>query len=448
MQAKRNRRSMMLRALFVETLEGRQLLSAGGLDTSLGGDGIVSIPFNSVSAQGNAMAVQSDGKIVEVGRASDKHFLVARYNANGSPDTTFGSLGSGVVSVHVSDDDTTNIAYAVAIQTDGKIVVAGQAIHSINGGDPMIVCRFLSNGSLDHSFDDDGIVEINRFGGTIGPADYARGNAIAIQKDGKIIIAGDEEEGFTNPNDNLVMTRLNTDGSMDNKFGTFGEIDFDHDDNEVARAIAIDYNDTPATNPDYGKIVVVGHVSSNEETDIERGFADNNAAYKALIVRFTASGKLDTSFNKTGYIDGKIGGTGASVDAQAVAIEGDGYIVVAGSQGKNLGSSDHDFLVARFTPSGTRDTSFGGNGTVIVNMGGDDRATSVVIGGFGQQVIVGGTSGGSFALAAFNNNGLLDQSFGNKGKVLTFPDHGPSNVQLALAPNHTIVAAGGNDFNT
>jgi uncharacterized delta-60 repeat protein len=436
--------------ILIEALESRRLLSAGALDTSFAKDGVTSTTFDTNSVQGHGMAVQADGKIVEVGTASGGLLTLVRYNTDGTLDTTFGPLGTGKETKHVLTADLGNFGICVAIQPDGKIVVGGQAIGPEPGiDDYMIVCRFNSNGSFDNTFDHDGIVDFQGIQSHLTP-EYARANAITFQKDGKIIIAGDESQGFFNNNDNLILIRLNKDGSVDQNFGIRGSVDFDHDDNEVAEAVTVDYNDTPATNPDYGKIIVVGHVFSGHEESDEIDGVISGTTFKALIARFTPNGQLDTSFNKTGYIDSKIGGTSPSVDVKGVVVESGGNIVVAGSEGTKSDSTDHKFFLAGITSSGAMNKTFGtnGTGTVTTSLGGNDLATSLVLGGFGQQLIAGGTHNDVFGLAAYNLDGTLDTGFGNGGKVTTGTDHFAFDVQVALAPNHTIVAAGGNDFNT
>jgi uncharacterized delta-60 repeat protein len=442
------RKSNVSPGRLIEELEGRRLLSAGALDTSFAKDGVTSNSFDTTLAQGHGMAVQADGKIVEVGGTSDGKLALVRYNTDGTLDKTFGSQGTGKETTHVLAADLANFGVCVAIQPDGKIVVGGQAIGPAPGiDDYMIVCRFNSNGSFDNTFSQDGVADFQNIQSHIN-GQYARADAIAFQKNGQIIIAGDENQGFFNSNDNLLLIRLNKDGSVDQNFGIRGSVDFDHDDNEAPEAVTIDYNDTPAINPDYGKIIVVGHVFSDQEESDEIDGVIQDTTFKALIARFTPSGQLDTSFNKTGYIDSKIGGTSPSVDVKGLVVESGGNIVVAGSEGTKSDSTDHKFFLAGITPSGALNKNFGTNGTVTTSLGGNDLATSLVMGGFGQQLIAGGTHNDVFGLAAYNLNGTLDTSFGNNGKVTTGTDHFAFDVQVALGPNHTIVAAGGNDFNT
>jgi uncharacterized delta-60 repeat protein len=428
-------------------LESRQLLSGGALDTSFSGDGKASAPFDASGVTGNGMAVQADGKIVEVGKVADGNFSLVRFNADGSLDTSFGSHGTGKISTHVGDFQNVEAAFAVAIQSDGKIVVlaADQGHPDAMGGDfDMVVARFTSSGSFDNSFGHGGFVRLSNFDShtSIG----VDPSAIAIQHDGKIVVAGAEEQGafaLGGANDNFVIGRLNTNGTLDTSFNGDGKANIDLGENEEAEGMAIDYNGTAATNSDFGKIVVVGHQTEDDESQ---------DAEKVVVARYNTNGSMDKSFNKTGILLTSAGDTAKSTDAEAVAIEAGGAIVIAGHAGKNMGSTDHHFFMARFNVSGTLDKTFGGGSTggVVTSFGGtgNDNATSIVIGGLGQQLIAGGISNGKFALAAYSLDGHPISTFGGGGQVTTtIGDAGP-HVQLALSPNRTIVAAGGVNFIT
>jgi uncharacterized delta-60 repeat protein len=429
----RKSRTHRVSKILVEALESRQLLSGGGLDTSFNnGHGTDSISLGPVSVKGYGMAVQSDGKIVEVGSASNGEIALIRFNTDGTLDKTFGPVHNGIALVSIRNPGAKypDVAHAVAIQPDGKIVVVGEA----DIGATMFVARFNPDGTLDKSFDTDGVVGVS--------GDDA--DAVAIEN-GKIIVAGSELEGFLNPNDNLIVARLNGDGSIDTSFGTGGRIDLDLGENEDPRAIAIDNNDTPATNPDYGKIIIVGHQATDFDHLIQ---PDLKTTDKILIARYLANGKPDTSFNGSGVLVTTANDGAKSTDADAVTIESGGKIVVAGSAGTNFGSNDHNFFTARFTVNGALDKSFGIQGNTVSDFGGNDYAQSIIVGGFGQQLIVGGTSNGKFALAALTLDGHPFSGFGVSGKVITTVDNSTSIDQLALAPNHTIVAAGGPGFDT
>ncbi len=156
--------------------------SDGSLDTSFDGDGKVTTDIDSGDAA-LAMVIQSDGKILLAGYGGGyKYFALARYNSDGSLDNTFGTGGKVTTDIGGSYD----LVYDIAIQSDGKIIVTGD---SYNGNYDFALARYTSNGSLDLSFDGDGKVTTPIGGGN----DYAYD--IAIQSDGKIVVAGYSDNG-------------------------------------------------------------------------------------------------------------------------------------------------------------------------------------------------------------------------------------------------------------
>ena len=236
---------------WVEACEPRRLLAvAGSLDPSFSDDGLASFNGGGVGWTAHAVAVQTDGKTVVAG-ASGFDVTVVRFNVDGTPDTTFGPTHNGSVFTHVGPAGITSAAYAVAIQPDGKIVVAGA---SNNDFDPCVL-RYNTDGTLDKTFDGDGIKTID-FGVTsISATLYA----VALQSDGKIVVAGDDYQGLLiNDDDDFAVARLNTNGSLDSSFDGDGKATVDFGDEEVAYGVAIDYSGTPETNPRYGGIVLVG----------------------------------------------------------------------------------------------------------------------------------------------------------------------------------------------
>jgi len=189
-----------VRRCVLETLETRRLLSAAGsLDSSFNGDGLANVDFGQgVVGVATDVAVQSDGKTVVVGytTGATHDFAVARFNFDGSLDTTFGAPASpGRAVTPIGNKDYAE-AKAVAIQGDGKIVVVGEddVERSFDyDGSNFAVARYLPNGRLDPTFDGDGIRTIK----VRGPVEYA--NAVAVQGDGKILVAGQDYNGTLTP---------------------------------------------------------------------------------------------------------------------------------------------------------------------------------------------------------------------------------------------------------
>ena len=334
----------------------------GNLDTSFDSDGLVTTDLNGGDDQANALAIQTDGKIVVAGFTNNSNFVIARYNTDGSLDTGFDSDGL----VTTDFGPVLNEAHALAIQTDGKIVVAG-----VTGSSDLdfAIARYNSDGSLDTGFDSDGLVKTD-FGSTDEQA-----NALAIQTDGKIVVAG-----YTLLNDyDFAIARYNTNGSLDTSFNSDGmeTSDFSFFDQAFALAIQTD-----------GKIVVVG--------------SSLNASFNAdfAVARYNTIGLLDTSFDLDGLV---MTDFGISHDnAYAVAIQTDGKIVVAGS---TPNGSTTDFALTRYDSDGSLDTSFDTDGKVTTDFGlGNDVAYALAIQNDGKLLVAGYADSGSnndFALARY-----------------------------------------------
>ena len=278
--------------------------ASGSLDSSFGSDGKVITVFGTSNESANSIAIQSNGKIVVAGSSSNgtnNEFTVTRYNTDGSLDSSFDSDGKVTTTIGSNAD-----AFSVAIQSDGKIVLAGNAI--IGGRDEIAVARYNTDGSLDSSFDSDGKVTT-----TIGEADYAA--SVVVQSDGKIVVAGSSATGGDS---NFALIRFNTDGSLDSSFDPavtpIGSA------NDEAYSVAIQSN---------GKIVVAG-------------YSDNGAQRVFAVARYNTDGSLDSSFDSDGKVTTAIGSGDFAFSA---AIQSDGKIVVVGSS--NNGSDD-DFAILRY----------------------------------------------------------------------------------------------------
>ncbi|MEO5952996.1 MAG: delta-60 repeat domain-containing protein, partial [Chloroflexia bacterium] len=316
----------------------------GDLDQAFGTGGKVTTDFFTHTDTATAVAIQSNGKIVAAGyslvSASDFDFALSRYNSDGTLDTTFDADGKVTTPILSGSDD----AYAVAIQSDGKIVAAGFAYHDTTSFDDFALARYLSDGSLDTTFSGDGKVVTDFLGGN----DEAK--AVAIQSDGKVVAAGFARSPSSR--NYFALARYNFDGNPDTSFGTGGDgkvtTDFGVSTTGLDMAIQAD-----------GKIVVAG------SADVGVGNAD------FVLARYLSDGSLDTSFG---------GGTGkvttdffGSYDtANALAIQTNGKIVAAGSA--DHGANSNDFALARYLSDGSLDTTFSGNGKVFADFGGNDVA--------------------------------------------------------------------------
>lgn len=193
----------------------------GNLDHSFGDNGLAFASFGSPDdiVQGNAMAVQSDGRIDIVGSTRDYNtgitdVAVARFNTDGSLDQSFGS--GGKLTTHVTGASE---ARAVAIQGDGRIVVAGDALANnvqLPQETDFLLVRYLNDGTLDSSFDADGIVTTGFLGVNQSPGfDFATG--VAVQASGKIVAVGTSDEAF-------ALACYSPNGSLDSNFGQGGKV--------------------------------------------------------------------------------------------------------------------------------------------------------------------------------------------------------------------------------
>jgi uncharacterized delta-60 repeat protein len=324
--------------------------SNGTLDASFGTGGKVVTDFGGSFDAVGSVALQGDGKIVAGGWSvvnSIARFALARYTSNGTLDPGFGiagkvTTGFGGVSAQV---------FAIALQPDEKIVVAGYA--NVNGGYEFALARYNSNGTLDATFGMGGKVTTG-FGAEQGFS-FAQAHSLAIQWDGKIVAAG---EAFVGGFD-FALARYNSNGTLDSSFGLSGKTLTKFGSNDRAFSMALQ--------PD-GRIVAAGTTSAN--------FA---------LARYHSNGTLDATFGTGGKAITDF--AGSSDAALAVAIQGDGKIVAAGQAFLNV---SFDFAVARYNSNGTLDASFGSGGKAITNFAGlADQAFSVAIQPDGKAVVAG-----------------------------------------------------------
>jgi uncharacterized delta-60 repeat protein len=337
------------------------------------------------------VAIQPNGKIVVVGRASSRagygSFVVVRYRANGRLDRGFGGDGIVVTDVAKGQDS----ASAVAIQPNRKIVVVGT--RAVAGHETITVVRYRRKGALDRTFGEDGIATVD--------VEDATGEDVAIQPDGRIVVVGTVFGTSW-----FAVARLDRLGALDDTFHGDGIATVD-----VGAELAL--TSALALQPD-GKIVVAGASWTEEGFD---GIA---------VVRFLAGGQVDGSFGTGGIATAEFtAGTDGGGDwAGGVAIQRNGRIVVAGDAG---GPAEYtsSFGVARFLADGSLDPSFRGDGTARTNFTRwDDSASDVAIQADGKIVAAGvaGFAWGSlatFALVRYRADGTLDPSFGDGGKLRT-----------------------------
>jgi uncharacterized delta-60 repeat protein len=280
----------------------------GTVDTSFGSSGKVTTAVGSGSDIGRQVAVQSDGKIVVVGESiigGNFDFAVARYNTNGSLDTTFNGTGKVTTAIGSGDED----AECVVLQNDGKIVAAGRSHNGSNND--FAVLRYNTNGSLDTTFNSTGKV-ITTFGSNEEIAE-----SMAVQNDGKIVVAGGVYNGS---NWDVGLVRYNTNGILDTTFNTTGKVTTTiGSGDDFGYGVAVQYD---------GKIVVAGDSNNGNNFDF-------------AVVRYNTDGSLDTNFGGTGKLTIPVGV--ADDHGHSMALQNDGKIVVSGDYFN--GSNEHFALL-------------------------------------------------------------------------------------------------------
>jgi uncharacterized delta-60 repeat protein len=246
----------------------------GTLDTTFGSGGKVISALGDNNAEGHAVAVQADGRIivgglVVLGGQNEVQFAVVRYNANGTLDTTFGSNHSGFTAFGTNTDNYNYGAFSVAIEPDGRIVAAGDS-RDATLRDQWVVARYNSDGSFDTSFGGTGIVTEHIMGAA---NDFAY--AEALQADGKVVVAGTHDESNNFGQQSFALARFNADGSLDTTFNGTGIVTTQIGTGSIARGVAIQ--------PADGKIVLAG-------------FATVNGVSNIAVARYLANGPTIGSF--------------------------------------------------------------------------------------------------------------------------------------------------------
>jgi uncharacterized delta-60 repeat protein len=380
---------------------GSAQADGGALDPAFAGTGMVSTPMPTALGDGTAVTLQGDGKIViggYLGSADRRYGQLAleRYMPDGSRDASFGASGLVTTDIGGSDLDVIN---ALAVQRDGKIVAAGDA------GGLLALVRYDPNGALDSTFGEMGIASPS------GSSAWTTGaTAVALQPDGKIVVAGGS------------LARYNPDGSLDSSFGTNGVV------TTGASGLAL------ALQPD-GKIVVGGF----------RRVGTGASSYAQFVVeRYDSTGTRDLGFGFNGMVTTAIGDGDAY--GRALALQPDGKILLAG--GAVVHWQGVSALV-RYTAGGALDSSFGDKGIVITagdNLGYVSGANAVLLQKDGRIVTVGDGLEWSwgFGLARYLPDGMVDPTFGLGGIVTT--TFGASTTAsaraAALQPDGKIIAFG------
>ncbi len=379
----------------------------GDLDPSFGSHGRVTTRCL-VHCHANAVVIDSQRRIVAAGEGTNARFGVVRYRASGDLDRSFGSKGR--VTTRFPGPLPVSVATSAATDPQGRLVVGGSNCDVFeNSGDPDFPCRFAlaryrADGSLDGSFNGNGRV-VSSFG------TYASLSSVAIDSKGRILAAGTQCEGTCS----FLVARYRANGHLDSSFGDGGSRTIKFGVQNEAKSMAIDHE---------GRIVVVGRTGIGGPSQF-------------AVARYLPSGNLDHSFGAGGKVTTGFGSEDAG--ARSVAIDARGRIIAAGF-------GDHTFALVRYRSNGDPDPSFGGDGKLATRFG---RRTSIVYAvaiDSSSRIVATGQAGADFdlALARYRPNGVLDRSFGKRGRVTTSFGHGNSGPNAAAIDSRDrIVAAGG-----
>jgi uncharacterized delta-60 repeat protein len=385
--------------------------SPGSLDPAFGSDGIVMDGVDLDEA--NAVIVLSDGRIVVGGGAADgvwngtnSDMVLARYQTNGALDPTFGAGGKVRTTLAGFSDGI----LGMALQADGKIVAAGLSYDMVNTR--ILVARYDASGALDPAFGSGGLVVTQ----LPGPASCFAREVVIQPADQKILVCGQSVGG------NFLLLRYNTDGTLDGTFGAGGisNLPFAAGGTEHCHSITLQSD---------GRIVAVG-----------RGNQTSGGNYVVILARYTTAGALDTTFNSTGYVYSNAVVANDAGMAPTLALQSDERIVVAG-----WSQPGRTVTILRFLTDGTPDSTFDGDG-ILQDFGGE--ANALVIQSDGKYVVAGFSgqlwpNPGNAMVARYTSSGVRDTSFNGDG-LLHLPLSGSNNElrALALGPGGAIIAVG------
>ncbi|NBV85544.1 MAG: hypothetical protein EBS01_04615, partial [Verrucomicrobia bacterium] len=341
-----------------------------------------------------------------MGAATGQDFAIARYNVDGSLDTSYGTGGRVTTSLSTGDDHI----YSSALQADGKLVVAGDSF--VSGTNYQVaIARYNTNGSLDTTFNGTGKILL-----AIETSSTAYG--VAIQPDGNIVVAGQTYNGTYN---HAFVARYTSAGALDTTFGagTGKVVTSFASKNCTVYALALAGD---------GKIVTAG-------------MSDYGTDWDFTTFRYNANGTLDTTFNATGWVITPI--TASKGDsAWAVTVQPDGKIVAAGYTDNG---TDLDECVVRYNVNGSLDASFNGTGKNVFTFGsGLDRAQALLLQGDGKILVAGYSFVGThvYTVARLNQDGYLDPTFGSGGKASAQVSNSGGAFGIVRRPDGRILLAG------
>lgn len=395
-------------------LSEKSFSQPGSLDKTFGTNGIVITDFNHDNDKGQKLAIQKDGKILLAGFSVDSlnraNIFVCRYLSSGVLDNSFGKNGKCLLS------NVSVVISAIALQKSQKIVLGGYI------GNRLFLCRLNTNGTLDSSFGLNGIVRYDSL------SYYILFN-IKIQNDDKIITVGMGDGSKYDVSNVFRLYRFNANGSIDTAFGDKGNVSSHFGDgNDAANDLVIQKN---------GKIVVGGFTNF---------YGDHSPP--VTVARYNVDGSLDSSFGING-IDTTFIHSPYDIGV-TLALQNDQKIIASAFSSNGVNDS---YGHIRYKENGMLDSSFGANGIVITKVSTSNNSSyyydvpnSVYVDDNDGKIYQAGTATNGtnidFGLLKYNPNGTLDSSFGNDGKVITSILNGDDYGESVLLQDSKIIVGG------
>jgi uncharacterized delta-60 repeat protein len=428
----------------------------GELDPTFGSVGVQRTDFFNSTDAVRALAPLPDGRLLAAGVSvgpnvtgpgSTENYSIARYLPNGQLDPTFGTNGKFHFDILAGVDSV----YSMKVLPDRGILLAGElspGAHSDFG-----LAKLTPNGALDRTFgmpngaERTGYVRLD----IVGPSVHDEGRMVAVQHDGKIIVAGNSLKPAGNFNYRRVtVARFTADGQLDTTFGG----------SNTGYIVLPGMYAADPQNSDYVSAIALtqsGQLSGDNSITISGyTFARNNA----FLIRLTRDGVLDTTFGtpsgaaRSGTLvvtESLSGGVRRGLpEIRAARIDDAGRTVVVGSAG------DRGYTFLRFNPNGSEDTTFGTNGRTMVKISGSSTEDlpfalalqgngKIVAAGFAPNVVPGQSSDSDFFVVRLQANGQPDPTFAGDAqgrKMVVVPASKDEAAAIAVEPSGNIVVGG------
>lgn len=399
----------------------------GNLDGTFGTGGKVVTSINSGADKAYSVLLQADGKILVGGMTTNaltgKDFVCIRYNSNGTLDTTFGVNGIFTNDIQVGSDD---VVYSVALQSDGKIILAGYSDDGSNKN--AAIMRLNSNGTIDTTFGNSGKVLTDFITGKADEIKVVKIHTLT----GNIIVGGTSSTSTTESQ--AVIARYTNNGTLDTTFNTTGKLPLPHNTGSGTFYYVIE----DLTIKPNGKISAVGWIN-------QQGLQWSANHY---VCRLNNNGTLDTSFSTDGVMTVN-GNFNADDKSFSMILNADDSMLFSG--GGNLTSTKYDYFLGLYNAAGSTATgkAFFDYGTLINDIAygmGMDSTGKIVMAGSN----VASTTSSTFGISRVNADYSVDNTFGTAGKVTTTFGSNTVNeaFDMAIQPDDRIIAVGysGNDI--